>query len=164
MARRFSRDRHGHYRTGLRSQERDLLKALPAQAAELLESSDDSTRRVFPVAYPDDAKAEREYSEMMHPTLSDRHRRCLEVLERTAHEATLDETTLHQWLDGIEVLRLVLGTQLDVTEEAIVLRDAEPLAPQYALYSYLSMLQGEIVDALARSLPAKPASQELDDW
>jgi hypothetical protein len=55
------------------------------------------------------------------------------------------------------VLRLVLGTQLDVSEDMTEINadayadDVE--AQQYFVYGYLSMLQGEIIDTLAQALP-----------
>ena len=57
------------------------------------------------------------------------------------------------WLDALESLRLVLGTQLDVTEE-IYARDldpADPLAPALALYGYLSWLQEQLIDVVSRA-------------
>jgi hypothetical protein len=151
--RRFKRDRHGRFRTGLGTHERDLLKALPSQAVELLETHDASAARVFPVAYPREPEAESDYRQMMGAQLLHRHQLALETLEATADAQSLDEEEIHQWLDALEVLRLVLGTQLDVTEDAITIEDFDPRAPQAAVYRYLSMLQEEIVDSLARTLP-----------
>lgn len=151
--RRFARDRHDRFRTSLGIDERELLKALPSQVQELLETADPSVARVFPVAYPQDAKAESDYREMMGEHLLERHRLALATLEETADAPSLDEDEIHQWLDALEVLRLVLGTQLDVSEGEIVMDDSDPSAPQVAVYRYLSMLQGEIIDSLAEELP-----------
>jgi hypothetical protein len=150
---RFSRDRHGRFRTGLGAAERELLKVLPSQAQSLLESHDESTRRVFPVAYPGDERAEDDYRQMMGTHLLDRHRQSLETLASSVDAPTVDEEELHQWLDALEVLRLVLGTQLDVGEDPLTFDENDPLAPQYAVYGYLSALQGEIIDSLSESLP-----------
>jgi len=70
----------------------------------------------------------------------------------TVDDSSLDETQLHEWLDALEVLRLVLGTQLDVSEGSPQIEANDPRAAQFAVYGYLSMLQGEIVDALAGGL------------
>jgi hypothetical protein len=151
--RRFRRDRHGRFRTGLGTDERALLKALPGRTLELLEMHDPSVARVFPVAYPQEARAESDYRQMMGAHLLHRHRLALETLEATADAQSLEEEQIHQWLDALEVLRLVLGTQLDVTEDTIPMEKSDPLAPQAAAYRYLSMLQEEIVDSLAQALP-----------
>ena len=161
--RRFSRDRHGYFRTGLDRAERDLLKTLPSQAQLLLEARDESTRRVFPVAYPHDAKADGEYREMMGDHLHDRHRRALEVLATTADSPNLDDEEIHQWLDALEILRLVLGTQLDISEDGTVADQSDERGPELALYQYLSVLQGEIIDALAETLPQGDARGDPED-
>ena len=90
---------------------------------------------------------------MMGTHLLHHHRLALETLEATADAQSLEEEQIHQWLDALEVLRLVLGTQLDVTEDTIPMEESGPLAPQAAAYRYLSMLQEEIVDSLAQALP-----------
>ena len=47
------------------------------------------------------------------------------------------------------MLRLLLGTQLDVSEDITEVDADDPRADQFTVYQYLSMLQNEIVDALA---------------
>jgi len=88
---------------------------------------DPSVARVFPVAYPQEAKAESDYRQMMGTHLLHHHRLALETLEATADAQSLEEEQIHQWLDA--------------------------LGPQAAAYRYLSMLQEEIVDSLAQALP-----------
>jgi len=161
--RRFTRDRHGRFRTGLTAGERELLKALPRQAQGLLEARDPNAARVFPVAYPNDARAESEYREMMGEHLLKKHQRSLDTLASTIDRSTVDEDDILQWLDALEVLRLVLGTQLDVSEDTIVVEDSDPRAPQVAVYRYLSMLQEEIVETLAAALPSEGTSEVPGD-
>jgi hypothetical protein len=154
MARsRFRRDRQGRFRVGLEGLEQQLLSMLPRQVQELLEQDDPSTARVFPVAYTDDAKAEADYREMMGAQLLTQHQRSLDTLSSTAGAASIDEGEIHEWLDALEVLRLVLGTQLDVSEGGTMVEDTDPRATEFTIYHYLSMLQEEIVDALAAALP-----------
>jgi Domain of unknown function (DUF2017) len=160
--RRFTRDRHGRYRTGLGAGERELLRTLPGEALSLLESRDPVTKRVFPVAYPQDKASETEYQEMMTNHLSNRHQLALDTLAGTVDAPSVSEEEIHQWLDALEVMRLVLGTQLDVSEDAIVIEEDDERAPQYAVYSYLSMLQSEIIDSLAEALPKDGHSGEED--
>jgi hypothetical protein len=138
---------------GLEEPEQKLLAILPGQVLELLEQEDASTARIFPVAYTDDAKAEADYKEMMGAQLLQQHQRALDTMAATAAAATIDETEIHQWLDAVEVLRLVFGTQLDVSEDGADIDDADPRIDQFTVYHYLSMLQEEIVEALADALP-----------
>jgi hypothetical protein len=161
---RFKRDRQGRFRVGLEGPEQQLLAMLPRQVQELLETDDPSTTRVFPVAYPDDAGAEADYREMMGSQLLQLHQRSLDTLSATAAAVTIEESEIHEWLDALEVLRLVLGTQLDVSEDAPMVEDSDPRAAQFTVYHYLSMLQGEIVDALAAALPdAGTAPSEIGE-
>jgi hypothetical protein len=162
---RFRRDRHGRYRPGLVALEQELLSQLPRQAQNLLDQDDASVQRVFPVAYPDDAQAQSDYREMMGSSLLRRHQHTLDTLATTADATTIDEDEMHEWLDALEVLRLVLGTQLDVSEDMthadIDVDSDDPEAQQYFVYGYLSMLQGEIIDALSAALP--PSGSEPED-
>lgn len=159
--RRFRRDRQGRYHPRLSAGERQLLAGLPALALELMEQDDPSTWRLFPAAYPDDEAAEKEYRAIMDESLRTRHRQALDALGEVATAEALDEAELAQWMGAIEVLRLVLGTQLDVQENMDRIDPADPRAPRLALYAWLSMLQDEVVEVLADALP--PGSGDGDD-
>jgi len=151
--RRLRRDRHGRYRLNLSSPERQLLRSLPEQAKEVIHENDPSAIRLYPPAYPADGDAQAEYGRMAGASLLDRHRRSLDTVAATVDEPFLDEEQVHEWLDAMEVLRLVLGTQLDISEDIEEVPRDDPRAPQFAVYGYLSLLQTEIVDALAEGLP-----------
>jgi len=151
--RRFVRDRQGRIRPGLEPTERALLRVLPAQARELVDAEEPSAQRLFPVAYPGDDQAQAEYGSMMGGQLLEHHRRALDALVASVDDDTVDEDQLSVWLGAVEVLRLLLGTQLDVSEDHVTVLPDDPRAEQFTVYQYLSMLQGEIVDALARGLP-----------
>jgi len=151
--RRFARDRQGRIRPGLEDPERDLLRMLPQQARELVETDDRSSQRLFPVAYPDDAAAQSDYHQMMGGSLLEHHQHALDTLVSTIDSPTIDADELNGWLGAVEVLRLLLGTQLDVSEDFTEVDPADPRVDQFTVYQYLSMLQNEIVDTLAAALP-----------
>ena len=151
--RRFTRDRQGRFHPRLSPEERQLLEGLPAQAQELLATRDQSTKRLFPVAYLDDPTAEREYQALVGESLLDHHRHALDCLAQTASAETVGLGELEQWMGAFEVLRLVLGTQLDVSEDMTSIDPEDPRAAGLALYGYLSLLQEEVVTALAGMLP-----------
>jgi hypothetical protein len=151
--RRFARDRHGRIRPGLEDPERQLLRMLPEQARELVDHDDPTAKRLFPLAYLDDEAAQTDYHEIMGAQLLEHHRHALDTLVSTVDSATIDIEELHTWLGAIEVLRLLLGTQLDVSEDMAEVDPADPRADQLTVYQYLSMLQNEIVDTLAAALP-----------
>ncbi len=158
--RHFSRDRQGRYRPELSGQERTLLAALPTQAMELMEQKDASTRRLFPTAYPDDAQAEEEYRTLMGDSLVAHHRRALETLAEGASAQALSLEELEGWMGGLEVLRLMLGTRLEVREDMEWIDPDDPRAPELAVYAWLSLLQEEVTEALADALAGTPGDPD----
>jgi hypothetical protein len=151
---RIERDRKGGYRLRLPPDERELLRSLPTQLREVLRTDDPSLRRLFPTAYPDDREAEDQFQRLMRDELLEGKLAALRVVEETAGADRLTGEQLEAWLGALESLRLVLGTQLDVTEATYEqeLDPADPNAPVLALYGYLSLLQEQAVEALAASL------------
>lgn len=154
MSRRIGRDGSGGYRLQLPAEERDVLRGLPAQLRELLQTSDPSLERLFPPAY-DDTEADDEYGELVRGDLLEGKLAALEVVEQTVDADHLTEEQLEAWLGALESLRLVLGTKLDVSEATYEqeVDPHDPSAPVLALYGYLSWLQEQAVEALAASLP-----------
>ncbi len=150
--RRFARDRHGRFRPGLEAPERDLLRMLPGEVRELVAEDEPAARRLFPVAYTDDDTAQHDYREMMGAQLLEHHRLVLDTLVATVDAPTLDESDLQAWLGALEVLRLLVGTALDVTEDFAGVEPGDPAADQFTVYQYLSMLQDEIVGSLSEAL------------
>ena len=139
----------GDFHVELSPQERALLRALPAQLRELLESDDPSVYRLFPSAYPEHPDHENEYVVLTRDELVDSHRAALDALEATADADRLDAGQLDAWLHALNQLRLVLGTQLDVTEDMAEVDPSDRRFPELLVYGYLSELQDEVVEALA---------------
>jgi hypothetical protein len=153
VRRGIERRRDGTFRVRLPKEERDVLAALPGQLREALDAEEPTLYRLFPPAYSEDDEANMDYAQLVGAGLREGKLLALEQLERTAHSDTLTEDDLGAWLGGIESLRLVLGTQLDVTEESYgPLDPTDPDAPRLALYHWLSWLQEEVVQALSRAL------------
>lgn len=152
--------RGGEFEIRLPAEERALLAALPRQLAVALEELPDEAeapeplRRLFPPAYLRDEQAEASYGSVMRPELATHHREALETMLETANRTRLDAASLESWLTALNDLRLVLGTSLGVTEDVGVIEPSDPRFQEWAVYGYLSFLQGEIVDALSGTLPA----------
>jgi hypothetical protein len=150
----IQRQRDGSYKVRLGAEERALLQGLPGQLDDAIDSDEPSLERLFPPAY-DDRDDERAYRLLTRESLLEGKRAALRALADTADAELLDEPQLSAWLDAVESLRLVVGTQLDVTEESYGHLDAnDPHAPRMALYHWLSWLQEEVVRELAAGLPA----------
>jgi hypothetical protein len=58
---------------------------------------------------------------------------------------------MQAWMRAINHVRLVLGVRLEVTEEGDERPRSprDPRAPAFAVYDYLTYLQGEIIEALS---------------
>jgi hypothetical protein len=153
--RRIERDKGGGYRLRLSSGERELLRSLPGQLRELLRHDDPSLERLFPPAYDRDQGADDEFRKLTRRGLREGTLGALQVVEETVDREHLDEAQLEAWLRALESLRLVLGTQLDVTEEMFAdeLDPSDPRLPHLELYGYLSWLQEQAVAALSTGLP-----------
>jgi len=142
--RSVKRTRDGRYVLHLSAFERDLLRSLPEQMNELLARDDPSLVRLFPPAYTDDPEKDAEFRRLMREDLVDRRRQGLAVFERTVDATELTEDELGAWLRAVNDVRLVLGTQLGVSEDA-----DPPITPEYQVYHYLSVLAEQMVEALA---------------
>lgn len=142
----------GQVRLTLGRTERQVLTDLVARAGALVEQRARGTERLFPTAYPGDQRAEEEYRQLMGPELLRAHRQALDTMSATIGATVLTEAELHQWLAALEVLRLVLGTELDVTEDDEI-DPAHPPSWSHAVYLLLTGLQAAAVDALSLLLP-----------
>ena len=154
--RRFTPERSGRFRVRLQNPDASSWpRSRPRRSASSTPTSR-WRRRLFPTAYVQDDQAEADYRALVGEELVKAHRESLEMLGATVEADSLSEAELHQWLHALEVLRLVLGTGLDVSEgdtEPATLDPDDPQAAQLALYHYLSAVQDDAVTALGTLLP-----------
>src|SRR3954452_15496243 len=78
----------------------------------------DRVARLYPPAFPHDAEAEAAWADLVRPGLDDARARRLERMETTLAAEELDETAASAWLWGLHDLRLVLGAQLAIADDA----------------------------------------------
>lgn len=150
-SRSIRRHRKGHYEIRLPEAERELLRTLAPQMRELLASDDPVLERLFPVAYPADDDREAEYRLLAGDELRSSYEAALTSLEENADAERLDAEQLQAWMRALNEVRLVLGTRLEITEEGgeRPARADDPRATSFAVYDYLTWLQGAIVEALS---------------
>jgi hypothetical protein len=162
--RRVKRIGPGRYAVHLQDWEQQLLNGLAGDLRGLLaETTDDpSVRRLFPTAYHDDAEKDLEYQLLVRDELLARRLDALGALQSTTPDRELDAAGLGAWMGAVNQMRLVIGTNLDVSEEPVEIEADDPDTPSWAVYDYLTGLLAEIVDALEGGLadpdPAGPPS------
>jgi hypothetical protein len=151
---RVRRSRRGDFELRIPPEELAALRSLSGQLRALLETDDPALKRLFPPAYPDDPERDEEYRRLMREDLVAGRLSSLEVMERTLDASRLGEEEMVSWLDAINDLRLVLGTQLEVTEDTYdeEISDDDPRAPALAIYYYLGWLEEQVVEALSSGL------------
>lgn len=146
----------------LSAQERDAVRTFVGQLRQLLTSespsSDPGMARLFPPALPeDDVLGNLEWEQQHGNELLLGKLESLDVVERTLERQELSEDELLAWLGSLNSIRLVVGTRLGVTEESTE-RDFEgdeEAAQMFALYGYLTWLEGWVIQALDDELTAE---------
>jgi Domain of unknown function (DUF2017) len=158
---RFRSGRDGTLTVSLAEEELAILQSLPNQLRDVFEGGDDdpARSRLFPRAYldPTAESEEAEWQALVGPELLRERLDALELITTTLERAQLvgdwwqidltpDE--VQAWLGVLNDTRLVLGTRLGVTEEERSLDPADPEAGPYALYQWLTWVQGDLVEEL----------------
>ncbi|MDP9330043.1 MAG: DUF2017 domain-containing protein [Actinomycetota bacterium] len=142
------------YEVKLGDEERAALRDLCQQLRELLvkesPSSDPGVARLFPPAYPDDLLQNLDYERTAGNDLLAQRLAAIDIVSGSIDAKRLTEEQLLAWLSATNDLRLVMGTRLGVTEESTEADFAEDEAAEqaYGLYSYLTWLVAEFVEAL----------------
>lgn len=135
----------------------DTIRALLHQAAEelrevLLVDEPELTRRLYPTAYPDDEESEAGYKEMVHDQLLMQRLDGIDQLQSTINDESIEIETADAWMNTINQIRLVLGTQLDVGEEQEAIDEDDPQATSQVVYQVLSHILEELTRARLSSL------------
>jgi uncharacterized protein DUF2017 len=112
---------------------------------------DPALARLLPDGYTDDGEAAKEFRELTEMSLrahkSETAQRVLDSLPAGGGTVCLDQDATRAWLSALNDVRLVIGTRLGVTEETDHPDPADPAAPGYELYRWLTLLQELLVEA-----------------
>ncbi|MGH1502503.1 MAG: DUF2017 family protein [Acidimicrobiales bacterium] len=135
----------------------DLRRFLGDLAAELdpaLESDAPALRRLFPTAYPDDPERDAGYQVLARSELVDGHREAIATLRATSDDTEIAADTLEAWMRVVNSVRLVLGTQLDVSEDddPSEIDPDDPHAGTREIYELLGLILDIIVSAMMSTL------------
>ncbi len=151
---RIKSTRHGTYKLNLPAEERQLLAHLLPQVKALIttpaDESDERVKRLFPVAYANDAAHDAEYQHYMRDELVTSRVKSIDTVLESIEARELTEPQLMAWMRSVNAVRLVLGTMLDIQEDdgGPELLPNDPMFSEHALYDYLSFLLETIIEAL----------------
>ena len=110
------------------------------------------TTRLFPVAYQSDEAANEEYIKLTHEDLLQSHLTSLKLIEDISTDKEASEDTLIKIMQGINILRLVVGTRLKIDDEE---PENSPQAnkdhPDHNLWLIFHLL-GEILSIIVNSI------------
>lgn len=164
MTRPFKRSKGGLVVT-LNEAEAELLGSIPAELSATMQtpagSGDPVHERLFPRAYldPTEESAEDDWQDVVHPELVRDRLVALQTLVDTLEQGTrkrgrvevhLEPDQAQAWLGVLNDARLALGVRLEVTEDLDLseLDADDPNTPAFAVYGWLTWLQGELVETL----------------
>lgn len=140
--------------------DQNLLDAIVVFANQLndgLGEDSPSLTRLFPTAYPDDAEKDAGYQILARDQLIEGRRQAIETMTRTADAPVLTFEEISAWMGICNDLRLVLGTQLEISEDDTErLPESDPMAPTMDLYRILGYVVSDIVEALSGALDPNP--------
>ncbi len=149
----------GGFDVHLSDGERDALRSLPDQLRAVLGTEDPVLGRLFPDAYPDDPELNEEFDQLVHDDLMEERLRRIQTFAETLDAEHLTAEELLAWMGVLNDARLILGTNLSVTEETDVwsVSDEDPQAPAYAFYGFLGWLEEYVVEVLSTGLGKEQA-------
>jgi hypothetical protein len=153
VARPFRR-RGARFTVSLSEDEREMLAELCRQSRALLEaedpSSDPAVARLFPPAYQDDPLQNLEFETALGNAPRNGKLDAIATVERTIRASDVGEDELLDWMKVVNDARLVLGTRIEITEQATQ-RDYpadHPDHDSFGVYVYLTWLEDRILRAL----------------
>lgn len=162
MLQRVKRTQKGTFQLRLTGPEREAMRVIPERLRAMLtaegERLDPAMQRLFPPAFLDDPDEAQVFDDLTRNDLVAQRLATVDEMERSLWSKTLTEDELLAWMGAINDYRLVLGVQLDITED---LSDEQLTGhahrDEFTLYRFLSMLQEHMIRALAGPSNAKIA-------
>tara|TARA_B110000196_G_C20783248_1_gene492031 strand:+ start:141 stop:605 length:465 start_codon:yes stop_codon:yes gene_type:complete len=131
--------------------QRQLFSSLAYELREsITKKNDPLVQRLFPIAYPDDMTANREFNSLVQKELLQSHLSALEILENRSEVEEFHETDLIHLMQGINIVRIGLGTRLDIRHEDDFydIAESHPDHDLWVIYQILGEVLALIVEAL----------------
>lgn len=132
---------------------RDLLNKISEELRELLLVDDgEQLTRLYPPAYPDDERLQSDYREMVHDQLLMDRLDAIDKLQASIGDDEISVELADVWMNTINQARLVLGTQLDVTEQDGPVNESDPNVEARVVYQVLSHILEDLTSARIKLL------------
>ncbi len=157
MWRRFHPVGDNRYRVRLRRGERALLRRVLAEQQQRLVDDGPALTPLYPPGYGDDDEASAvrsaEFSSLTRDDLAATRSSALDRVQASLEDREIDADTLAAWMRTLNDVRLVMGTELDITDD-----EQRPPAPwdatfpAWRTYAVLGNLVHETVLALRTQL------------
>lgn len=135
----------------------DNLRVLLTKVSEelremLLVDEGEQITRLYPPAYPDDEELQADFKEMVHDQLLMQRLDGIDQLQASINDETISIELADTWLNIINQARLVLGTQLDVSEDDGPVEEDDPDLQARIVYQVLSHILEDLTTARMRFL------------
>ena len=154
MVRRLpiDRARSGKFRLNIDDNTRAVLLKLADELAALDKEHDATSpimRRLHPAAYHQDPEHDEEYQRLMSDELRASRASAIDEMRSALAVDELTEPQVYSLMRSCNSMRLVIGTQLNVSEdEDADIPEDHPMAPFYDVYEYL----GYLIECAVRAL------------
>lgn len=135
----------------------DNLRALVQKVTEelreiLLVDEGEQLTRLYPPAHPDDQELQSEFQEMVHDQLLMARLDGIDQVQESINSETISIELADTWMNIINQARLVLGTQLDVSEGEGPVDEDDPDLQAKVVYQVLSHILEDLTTARMRLL------------
>ncbi|MCH1512030.1 MAG: DUF2017 family protein [Acidimicrobiales bacterium] len=139
------------YRIEITPWQCQLFSSLASELREsITKQNNPLVQRLFPIAYPDDPVANREFDSLVQKELLQSHLSALEILENKSEVEEFHETELIHLMQAINIVRIALGTRLDIHHEDDFydIAESHPDHDLWVIYQILGEVLSLIVEAL----------------
>jgi len=132
---------------------RELLTRVSGELREIsLVNDGDIVKRLYPPAYPDDPESNEAFDALVKDQLLMQRLDDIDRFEETIDSEKMDVELADVWMNTINQARLVLGTQLDVSEDDQAIDPEDPEASGRMIYQVLSYVLEELTRARMKLL------------
>ncbi|MBG01408.1 MAG: hypothetical protein CL470_03975 [Acidimicrobiaceae bacterium] len=143
---------NGSYKIEITDWQKELFRNLIEEVSEIISDRENPLGNLlFPIAYQNDIDANSEFDSLTKGDLEESHLSALKILEEIPEVGEVSEETLLKVMQAINILRLVLGTRLDITDEdtPIEIAEDDPDRSFWLIYHLLGENLSRIVDLLS---------------